>query len=108
MYIALKSGTPFAFAGLWELWHSPEGESIQSCTIITTEPNDLMASVHNRMPVILPANAYDLWLDSAERTDLQDLLVPYSAQEMIAHPVSTLVNSPMNDTPDCLKPVQPP
>ena len=108
MYIALKSGTPFAFAGLWELWHSPEGESIQSCTIITTEPNGLMAPIHNRMPVILPANAYDLWLDPAERTDLQDLFVPYSAQEMIAHPVSTLVNSPMNDTPDCLKSVQPP
>ena len=108
MYIALKSGTPFAFAGLWESWHSPEGQSIQSCTIITTEPNDLMAPIHNRMPATLPANAYDRWLDPAERTDLQDLLVPYSAQEMIAHPVSTLVNSPINDTPDCLKPAQPP
>ena len=108
MYIALKSGAPFAFAGLWESWHSPEGQHIQSCTIITTEPNDLMAPIHNRMPVILPANAYDLWLDPAERTDLQALLLPYSAQEMTAHPVSTLVNSPINDTPDCLKPAKPP
>ena len=108
MYIALKSGTPFAFAGLWESWHSPEGQHIQSCTIITTEPNDLMAPIHNRMPVILPANAYNLWLDPAERTDLQELLIPYSAQEMIAHPVSTLVNNPRNDTSDCLKPAQPP
>ena len=108
MCIALKSGAPFAFAGLWESWHSPEGQHIQSCTIITTEPNDLMAPIHNRMPVILQADVYDLWLDPAERTDLQDLLVPYSAQAMIAHPVSTLVNNPGNDTPDCLKPAQPP
>ncbi len=108
MYIAPKSGTPFAFAGLWESWHSPEGQHIQSCTIITTEPNDLMAPIHNRMPVILQADAYNLWLDPEERTDLQDLLVPYSPQEMIAHPVSTLVNSPINDTPDCLKPAQSP
>ena len=108
IYIALKSGTPFAFAGLWESWHSPEGQRIQSCTIITTEPNDLMAPIHNRMPVIIPADAYNLWLDPAERTDLQDLLVPYAAQEMIAHPVSTLVNNPRNDTLDCLKPAQPP
>ncbi len=108
MHIALKSGAPFAFAGLWESWHSPAGQSIQSCTIITTEPNDLMAPIHDRMPVILPPDAYNHWLDPAERTDLQDLLVPYSAQEMIAHPVSTLVNSPINDTPDCLKPAQPP
>ena len=108
MYIALKSGAPFAFAGLWESWHSPEGQHIQSCTIITTEPNGLMAPIHNRMPVILPANAYDLWLDPAERTDLQALLLPYSAQEMTAYPVSTLVNSPINDTSDCLKPAKPP
>lgn len=108
MHIALKSGAPFAFAGLWESWHSPEGQHIQCCTIITTEPNDLMAPIHNRMPVILPADVYDLWLDPAERTDLQDHLVPYSAREMIAHPVSTLVNNPMNDSSDCLKPAQPP
>ena len=67
-----------------------------------------MAPIHNRMPVILPADVYDLWLDPAERTDLHGLLVPYSAQEMIAHPVSTLVNNPRNDSSDCLKPVQPP
>ena len=67
-----------------------------------------MAPIHNRMPVILPADVYDLWLDPEERTDLQELLIPYSAQEMNAHPVSTLVNNPGNDTPDCLKPAQPP
>ena len=108
MHIALKSGTPFAFAGLWDVWHAPTGERIQSCTIITTEPNDLMAPIHNRMPVILPADAYDAWLAPEERTDLRELLVPYTAREMIAHPVSTLVNSPRNDTPDCLKPSLPP
>ena len=108
MHIAFKSGAPFAFAGLWDVWHAPTGERIQSCTIITTEPNDLMAAIHNRMPVILPADAYDAWLAPEERTDLRELLVPYTAREMIAHPVSTLVNSPRNDTPDCLKPSLPP
>lgn len=108
MHIALKSGAPFAFAGLWDVWHAPTGERIPSCTIITTEPNDLMAPIHNRMPVILPADGYDAWLDPGDRTDLRDLLVPYPAREMIAHPVSTLVNSPRNDIPDCLNPASPP
>lgn len=108
MHIALKSGTPFAFAGLWESWHSPEGDHTRSCTIITTEPNDLMAPIHNRMPVILPPEQYDSWLDPSDRTDLQELLTPYPDTEMTAHPVSTLVNSPVNDTPECLKPVASP
>jgi putative SOS response-associated peptidase YedK len=108
MYITHKSGAGFAFAGLWESWHSPEGDHIRSCTIITTEPNDLMAPIHNRMPVILPPEQYDTWLDPSDRTDLQELLVSYPDTEMTAHPVSTLVNSPVNDTPEFLKPVQPP
>jgi putative SOS response-associated peptidase YedK len=108
MHIALKSGTPFVFAGLWESWHSPEGDHIRSCTIITTEPNDLMAPIHNRMPVILPTEHYDTWLDPSDRTDLQELLEPFPDAEMTAHPVSTLVNSPTNDTSECLEPAQPP
>ncbi len=104
MHVALKSGAPFAFAGLWDVWQSRAGQRVQSCTVITIEPNALMAPIHNRMPVILPADVYDTWLDPRERTDLQKFLVPYPAQEMIAYPVSTLVNSPANDTPDCLKP----
>ena len=101
MYIRLASGKPFAFAGLWELWR-PDDTPVLSCTIITTEPNDLLAPIHNRMPVILPPDAYDLWLDPAEQKPaaLNALLKPYPADLMTAYPVSRLVNSPSNDTPD--------
>jgi putative SOS response-associated peptidase YedK len=104
MYIHLASGTPFAFAGLWELWTSPDGSEVRSCTIITTQPNALMAPIHNRMPVILPAEAHSTWLDPTDRRpeDLNTLLKPYPAAEMIAYQVSRLVNSPNNDTPECI------
>jgi putative SOS response-associated peptidase YedK len=104
MYIQLESQDPFAFAGLWESWHSPEGDTILSCTIITTEPNELMATIHNRMPAILPPESYAQWLDPAEQkpAQLQDLLKPYPAEEMMARPVSTLVNNPKYDGPDCV------
>jgi len=107
-YIRLRSGEPFALAGLWEEWHSPEGDQLLTCTIITTEPNELVAQYHNRMPVILPESAYERWLDPAERQpdELDDLLRPYSAAEMEGFPVSTLVNSPMNDDPACIEPTQ--
>ncbi len=106
MYIQLKSGSPFAFAGLWEDWRSPDGSQVLSCTIITTEPNSFMAPIHNRMPVILPPDAYDTWLaiGEVERGALQSLLKPYPAEEMTAFPVSTLVNSPANDLPQCILP----
>ena len=105
-FIRLASGTPFALAGLWEQWQSPEGSEIRSATIITTEPNELMATIHNRMPVILPPNAYAQWLDQSPRgpSDLQDLLRPYPTNEMQAYPVSTLVNSPANDRAACITP----
>jgi putative SOS response-associated peptidase YedK len=104
--IRLKSGKPFAFAGLWEHWQSPDGSEVKSATIITTTPNELMAPIHNRMPVILPRNAYARWLDPAPflPADLKSLLVPFPAEEMIAIPVSTLVNTPANDTPEVLMP----
>ena len=106
MYIQLKSGKPFAFAGLWERWDSPEGSTILSCTIITTEPNELLASIHNRMPVILSPQSYPLWLDPGEPPvpALMDLLRPFPADEMRAYPVSKLVNSPGNDQPALIKP----
>ena len=106
MYIQLKSGKPFAFAGLWERWDSPEGSTILSCTIITTEPNELLAGIHNRMPVILTPQAYPLWLDPGEPPvpALMDLLKPFPADEMRAYPVSKLVNSPENDQPALIKP----
>jgi len=105
-YIRLKSGRPFAFAGLWEDWHAPDGSQVKSAAIITTQPNELMARLHNRMPVILPPDAYAHWLEPEPRqpADLQRLLVPYPAEAMSAYPVSTLVNSPANDRPECLAP----
>jgi len=105
-FIRLKSGAPFAFAGLWEHWQSADGSEIRSAAIITTEPNELMASIHNRMPVILPQDTYAQWLDPAAQSPnrLNSLLVPYPAGEMEAYPVSTLVNSPGNDRAECVLP----
>jgi len=105
-FIFLKNRQPFAFAGLWDEWHSPDGGSVQSATIITTSPNELMAKLHNRMPVILSHNDYAQWLDPAPRSpeSLESLLRPYPAEEMSAHPVSTLVNSPGTDRPELIVP----
>lgn len=106
-FIHLKDRQPFAFAGLWDEWNSPDGSQIRSCTIVTTEPNELMAPIHNRMPVILPPDAYAQWLDPAARTpdSLQPLLKPFPAGEMAAYPVSTLVNDPKNDRVENVVPV---
>lgn len=105
-FIRLKSGAPFAFAGLWEHWQSPDGSEVRSATIVTTEPNELMATLHNRMPVILKRDVYSQWLDPAPQSParLQDLLVSYPAGEMEAYPVSTMVNSPGNDRSECILP----
>lgn len=107
VYIRLKNEQPFAFAGLWELWNSPDGSEIRSCTIITTQPNSLLEPIHNRMPVILPPDAYDVWLSTEDRqpAQLNELLVSYPPSEMIAYPVSRMVNSPEYDSPDVIKPV---
>jgi putative SOS response-associated peptidase YedK len=105
--IRLKSGKPFAFAGLWEHWQSPDGSGIKSATIITTSPNELMAPIHNRMPVILPASAYAKWLDPYPHAQggLEGLLIRYPAEEMQAWPITTLVNNPANDLPEVLTPI---
>ena len=105
-FIHMKDRQPFAFAGLWDEWQSPEGSSIRTCTIITTEPNELMSSLHNRMPVILDPKDYDQWLDAAPQTPdkLIHLIKPFPADAMSAHPVSTLVNMPGNDRPECVVP----
>jgi len=109
--IHMQDGGPFAFAGLWETWKGPRGAElptpIQSCTILTTEPNALMATIHDRMPVILPQEDYAMWLDpSFEGIEaLQALQRPYDPDAMIATPVSTLVNSPRNESPECVVPV---
>jgi putative SOS response-associated peptidase YedK len=106
-YIRLRDEKPFAFAGLWERWEGPDGSVIQSCTLLTTEPNALMQQLHNRMPVILHPGDYDLWLDRdvQDATRLQPLLRPFPATEMIAYPVSRRVNSPENDDPQVIEPL---
>jgi putative SOS response-associated peptidase YedK len=105
-YVRLRSGKPFAFAGLWESWRSPQDETLLSCAIITTDANELLSPIHDRMPVILDPAAYDLWLDPAARSpiDLQKWLRPYPAAEMVAYAVSPRVNNPDNEGPENLKP----
>ena len=106
VHIRMASDEPFAFAGLWESWYSPDGSNILSCAIITTTPNEMLEEIHNRMPVILPPGAYQAWLDPEEKAPgaLNGLLRPYPASEMKAYPVSTLVNSPKNDAPELIVP----
>ena len=99
MYITVKDGELFAFAGLWDAWKNPDGQVIRTCTIITTEPNELMASIHTRMPAILPRDAREIWLDTAIRDEhaLLPLLAPYPADQMVVRPVSRLVNDPRRE-----------
>ncbi|BAY17355.1 hypothetical protein NIES21_31920 [Anabaenopsis circularis NIES-21] len=106
-YFRLQDSQPFAFAGLWEMWHSPEGEEIASCTIVTTTANELLTPIHDRMPVILAPEDYDLWLDTQVQTPekLQPLLDPYPAEAMTAYPVSNLVNKPQHNSPECIIPL---
>lgn len=107
MYIRLHSREPFGFAGLWETWQSPDGEKTHSCTILTTEPNTLMAPIHHRMPVILSREGEALWLDRSIEAPklLLPLLVSYPAKAMEAYAVSAVVNSPRNDAPGCIAPL---
>jgi putative SOS response-associated peptidase YedK len=93
----------FAFAGLWEQWKSPEGKMVETCTIITTTPNALLADVHDRMPAILPGDAYELWLDPGfQKADaVCELLKPFDARLMRRYEVSTRVNSPKYDDAAC-------
>lgn len=105
MRIVLKSREPFAFAGLWDSWKNPDGETIRSCTIITTIPNALIEPIHDRMPVILPREAEARWLEDGTSSDaLQKLLIPYSAYDMEAYPVPDIVNKATNDVPECIQP----
>ncbi len=101
--IKLESGKLISFAGLWDRWDH-DGEIIHSCTIITTSPNDLMRKIHDRMPVILSKNDASIWLDRTiqDKTKLMSLLQPYQG-EMQAYPISSLVNSPKNNSPELLQ-----
>jgi putative SOS response-associated peptidase YedK len=118
MRICRKDRQPFAFAGLWEWWggdgkpaggtnkqpdEGPEGETIESCTIITTAPNELMTAIHNRMPVILSPSDYDQWLDpSSQPEPLKMLLRPCPHEALEAYPVTALVGNPRNNAPALL------
>lgn len=106
-YVHLISRRPFGFAGLYHAWTSPEGHVICTCTIITTEANELLAQVHDRMPVIIPKEKEDLWLDPDmhDQDVLRGLLRPYPAAEMEMYPVAPNVNSPKFNTPEVLKAV---
>jgi putative SOS response-associated peptidase YedK len=96
----------FSFAGLWERWHDPEGEPVETCTILTTTANEVMQPIHDRMPLILGPSAEEQWLDPRSSTDaLCSLLVPSSSEGMEARPVGLWVNNPKNDGPKCLEPV---
>jgi putative SOS response-associated peptidase YedK len=104
MRITMRDGEPFAFAGLFDTWTSPNGQKLHTCTIITTQPNEVVADIHDRMPVILRREDESIWLDR-EKYDadlLQSLLVPYDAGQMRAYPVSMIVGSPKNDFPECI------
>lgn len=105
-FIHMKDRQPFAFAGIWDEWHSPDGNTLRTCTIITTEPNELMSTLHNRMPVILDKQDYAAWLDAAPQTPekLLPFIRPFPADRMSAYPVSTMVNSPGNDRAECILP----
>jgi putative SOS response-associated peptidase YedK len=105
--VVLSNRLPFAFAGLWESWKSPDGELIESCTILTTDANDLVQPIHDRMPAILLPNDYELWLNPDIKTpvSLKNVLKPFPWEEMVMFPVSGKVNKAGYDAADCVEPL---
>ncbi|NLN94994.1 MAG: SOS response-associated peptidase [Bacteroidales bacterium] len=103
--IKLKNDQPFAMAGIWEAWKNPENSTIYSFSIITTAANELLQSIHERMPVILRQESEEIWLNSNKQDELLALLKPYDPNQMYAYEISKLVNSPSNDNPAVLLPV---
>jgi putative SOS response-associated peptidase YedK len=103
-YFQIKDGGPFAFAGLWERW-AKEEEPIESCTLLTTEANEVVSPVHQRMPVLLEPKEYGRWLDPQRRRleDVHTLLRPFPAERMISYPVGRFVNDPRNEDPRCVE-----
>ena len=107
-YIHMKDRQPFAIAGLWDTWNSPDGSSIKTCTLITTGPNELMEMIHDRMPAIMHPRDYAKWLDPSPQTpdQLLPLIKSFPAEMMDAYPVSTLVNKASNDKPELVVPAK--
>ncbi|MEL7533419.1 MAG: SOS response-associated peptidase [Bacteroidota bacterium] len=107
--ITLQDESLFYFAGLYDVWRSPEGKNIYSYTVITTEPNELMLDIHDRMPVILDTAAAERWLSPQEEAeDLQSILLAFPAEEMKAYPVSPEVGSVRNESERLIRPYEPP
>lgn len=107
IYIQMIDQALFGLAGIWEAWSGADGSYLETCTILTTEPNELMAPIHNRMPVIIHPEDYALWLAPEVQTKapLMHLLRPYEAEAMQAYPVSTFVNNARNESPECIEPL---
>ena len=106
-YVRMRDRAPFAIAGLWERREAPPGEPLETCALITTEANDLLAPIHGRMPAILPPAEFDRWLScpAEEAQRLRPLLRPYPPEEMEAFEIGLRVNNPGNDAPDLIEPV---
>jgi putative SOS response-associated peptidase YedK len=103
-YFRMQDGRPFAFAGLWESWEKGDG-ILRTCAILTTRANSVLEDVHDRMPVILPHDAYNAWLDpDADREELGELMIPYPYDDLETYPVSRFVNSPRNNDERCIEP----
>lgn len=106
-YIHLADGGPFAMAGLWESWRREGADPLETCTILTTAPNEMMARLHNRMPVVLAGAGVDAWLDPQTTVEeLEPLFAPQADSLLKAIPVSRRVNSPANDGPDLIQAVE--
>ena len=107
-YFRMKDDSPFGFAGLWERWEGEAGAPVNSCTILTTEANEVLRPVHDRMPVIIHPEEYSLWLGAEAREGdlLREMLRPYPAGEMVGYPVSPLVNSPVSRGPELIEELQ--
>jgi len=108
MYIHLKSGKPIGFAGLYNSWTSPEGEKICTSTIITTDANEILAPIHDRMPVITPEDKFETWLgpEQQDKDILKTILKPYPAEELEIYEISPKVNSVKYSSPDIIQPVK--
>ncbi len=104
--ILMKDESLFSLAGIWDTWKNEENELIDSFSILTIGPNELMANIHNRMPVILSRKDEETWLSENNEDVLKNLLKPFPSEEMTAYPISKLVNSAANDTPQILEPVE--
>jgi len=104
----INDGELFAFAGIWDRWKDPTGKWVESCSILTTTPNAVTSAVHDRMPVILDADDYDLWLDPGmgDAAAASELLRPCDARLMRCYPVSTRINHVANDDEECSRPVE--